>query len=507
MKFSRFVLITAAVFAARSADAEPIRLRVYHTNDIHGWIMPRPDKFQTNRLIGGAAALAALIGQEAGPKLVLDAGDWWQGTPEGSLTKGAAVADVFNAIGYDAIVIGNHEYDAGVDSLRALIVQMKMPVLSANTFGDEGKLVPWVRPWIVKEVAGVKVGVFGLTTSHMRGLAFKKNIAGLHFRREVDVAREAVKALKKAGATVIIAVTHIGLEQEGDRKFAGDQTLAREVPGIDLIVGGHSHTFLNRSIRRGSTLIVQAGSYLVKAGRATLEIDPKTKTVTTSSDELIELWPDRVGDDPAVKAIVAKHAGAVSRIFETVIATAPAVLGRAADRESALGDWMADCYRESLGVDTAMQNGRGIRAEIAAGAVTLRALFDVMPFDNAMVRLNMTGADLRAVFDHGVGMAHIAQISGANVEYYRPKPAGKRIASVAVGGAPLDDAKTYSIATLDFLTDGGGGHGVFERFASSEATGALARDLLNECARKQGVVLAPAIGRLKLRENCHGIQA
>lgn len=502
MMFLPFVLAAVLAVGARAAAAEPVKITVFHTNDVHGWIMPRPDKFQTSRLIGGAAAFAALVSKESGPKLVLDAGDWWQGTPEGSLTKGEAVADVFNAIGYDAIVIGNHEYDDGAASLRRLIGKMKVPVLSANTYGSDGKLVPWVRPWIVKEVAGVKVGIFGLTTAHMAGLSFPKNVAGLVFRREVDVAREAVKALKKQGATVIIAVTHIGLEQEGKPKFEGDQTLAREVPGIDLIVGGHSHTFLNQPVRgENGTLIVQSGQYLSKAGRATLEIDPKTKKVVASSDELVELWPDRVGEDPAVKAIVARHTEAIGRIFETVIATAPALLGREADRENALGGWMTDCYRETLGTDFALQNGGGIRAELPAGAVTLRAVFNVMPFDNALVKLSMKGSALRQVFDHGVGMAKIAQISGASIEYYRMKPAGERLAAVSVGGAPLDDAKTYSIATLDFLTNGGDGYGVFDRFVSSEATGAFARDLLNACARKQGVIAAPAAGRLTLREN------
>lgn len=494
-------LLAAASLAASASGAEPIRIRVYHTNDIHGWIMPRPDKFRPERMVGGAAALASLIGKDEGLKLVLDAGDWWQGTPEGSLTKGEAVADVFNAIGYDAVVVGNHEYDAGAGELRTLIGKLKVPVLSANTYGEDGKLVPWVRPWIVKKVGGVTIGVFGLTTTGMRHLAFPKNIAGLDFRREVDVAREAVKALKKRGATVIIAVTHVGVEN-ANSNFEGDQTLAREVPGIDLIVGGHSHTFLTRAIRGANgTLIVQAGSYLVKVGRTTLEIDPETKTVVESSDELIDLWPDGVGEDPAVKAIVERHAEAVGRIFDTVIATAPAALGRESDRESALGDWMADCYRESLGTDAALQNGGGIRDDVPAGPVTLRTMFNVMPFDNSMVKLNLKGADLRRVLDHGVGMARIAQISGAAVEYRRPKPAGERLVSVTVGGEPLDDAKRYSIVTLDFLTNGGDGYSVFDRFLSSETTGVLARDVLTACARKQGVLTAPPSGRLTLREN------
>lgn len=501
MNASRFVLLAALLLGTGASAAETIKLRVYHTNDVHGWIMPRPDKLQKDRLVGGGAALASLIARDAGPKLVLDAGDWWQGTPEGSLTKGEAVADVFNAVGYDAIVIGNHEYDDGGDSLRALIAKMKMPVLSANTYGADGKLVPWVQPWIVKEVAGVKIGIFGLTTSNMPRLAFPENILGLDFRREVDVARDAVKALKRRGATVIIAVTHIGLEGE-NQKFEGDRTLAREVPGIDLIVGGHSHTFLNRPIRaENGTLIVQAGHYLIKAGRAELEIDPKTKKVVSSAGELLDLWPDRLGEDAEVKAIVARHAETVGKIFETVVATAPATLAREPDRESALGSWMADCYRETLGVDTALQNGGGIRADLPAGPVTLREIFNVMPFDNTLVKLTLKGSDLREVLDHGVGMGRIAQLSGASVEYYRPKPAGQRLASAVVGGAPLDDDSLYTIASLDFLTSGGDGYSVFDRFVSSEPTGTFARDMLASCARKQGVISAPAPGRMRRKED------
>lgn len=497
-------LLLAVLFLSASAGAaEPIKIRVYHTNDVHGWVMPRPDKFQTDRLVGGAAALKSLISRDAGPKLVLDAGDWWQGTPEGSLTKGKDVVDVFNAIGYDAIVIGNHEYDAGADNLRSLIGAMKSPVLSANTYGEDGKLVPWVRPSIIKEIAGVKIGIFGLTTTGMRRLAFPKNIAGLTFRREIDVAKEQVKDLKRRGATVIIAVTHIGLEnEESVNKYEGDKALAKEVDGIDVIVGGHSHTFLTRAIRADNgTLIVQAGNYLVKAGRTTLEIDPKTKTVTATSDELVELWPDRVGEDPEIKALVARQKESVGKVFETVIATAPALMGREADRENAMGSWMADCYRETNGADLAIQNGGGVRAELPAGPVTLRSIFNVMPFDNSTVNLVMKGAVVREALEHGVGMDRIVQISGAKIVYRRPAPKGERLVSVEVGGAPLDDRKDYKLTTIDFLTNGGDGYTVFDRFVSSEPTGVQARDTLNACARRQGVVAAPPPGRLTRKEN------
>jgi 2',3'-cyclic-nucleotide 2'-phosphodiesterase (5'-nucleotidase family) len=504
------VLLAAALAAALGGAAradetapEPLVVRVYHTNDVHGWIMPRPsaDPLDNGRVVGGAAALKSLIDKDSGPKLVLDAGDWWQGTPEGSLTKGEAVAEVFNAVGYDAVEIGNHEFDAGADNLKSLIGHLKMPVLAANVYGPDGKRVPWTKPWIVKEAGGVKFGIFGLLTTHMDRLAFPKNIAGLTFRREVDEARDDVKALRRQGADVIIAVTHVGFEEEGKPKFEGDQTIAREVEGIDLIVGGHSHTVLNRPYRDPAhgTLIVQTGSYLVRVGRVAFKIDPKTHRVISSGDELLELRPDRMGEDPAVKAIVARRAEEAGKVFETEIATATADMTRAAaNQESGLGSWMADCYREWAGADVAIQNGGGIRSDIPAGPVTLRRIFNVMPFDNGLIKLKMTGAQLRAVLDHGMGSPRLVQLAGAVVEFVPGAPAGGRLSSAAVGGAPLDDAKTYSVVTLDFLVSGGDG---YQEFASApqEATGVLARDVLKECAQKQKNIAPPAAGRLKAK--------
>lgn len=498
-------LLAASLSARAAGDAgqAPIRIRVYHTNDIHGWIRPRPDKLHPERLIGGAAALAAFVGKETGPKLVLDAGDWWQGTPEGSLSKGEAVADVFNAIGYDALVVGNHEYDSGPSELVALIGKMKAPVLSANTYLADGRPAPWVQPWIIKEVAGVKIGLFGLTTSNMPRLAFPRNIAGLVFRREVPEGRRAVEALRKAGAEVIIAITHIGLEEEGRPPFEGDRALARRVGGIDLVVGGHTHTALLRPLRdaRNGTLIVQAGCYLVHAGRATLMIDPKTHRVLSSSDELVELLPERVGEDISVRAIVDRHVEAVGKFFETVVATAAVGLSREVDRESGLGSWMSDCYKGWAGTDAAFQNGGGIRADIPAGPITLRSIFNVMPFDNFMVKLQMRGSLLREVLEHGVGARRIMQLSGPTVEYRRGQPFGRRLVSSVVGGAPLDDTKTYSVATLDFMVSGGDGFNAFSRADSSEVTETLAREVLRRCAQEQKTVVPPPAGRLRSKED------
>lgn len=490
------------VFLACVGRAENLKISIYHTNDIHGWIMPRAAAHdeEPKRQIGGAAALASLIKKDHGPKLIVDAGDWFQGTPEGTLSKGQSLADVFNAVGYDAVAVGNHDYDFGEARLKALVKELKMPALSANIYRQsDGRRVDYLRPWIIKEVAGVKIGLFGLLTSRMPTLSFAESIAGLKFRREVDEAKDAVKALREQGATVIIALTHVGFESPILGPFEGDQTLAAEVPGIDLIVGGHTHTALKEPVRDATygTLIVQTGTMLSAAGKVVLEIDPRTKKVVWSHGELIDLWINKIGEDPAVAAVVLRHQESVGRAYDAVIATAAAALWRNREGESALGDWMTDCLREWSHADIAVQNGGGIRADMAAGPVTLREIFDIMPFDNRVVHLTMDGRLVYQMLDHGVKRGgKIMQVSGAHFSYNRDGAEGKRLSSILIGGKPLREEGFYKVSTLDFLVQGGDGYSAFNRAQKKEFTAVLMRDVLGECARRQALIQPPPEGRM-----------
>ncbi|MBI5211610.1 MAG: bifunctional metallophosphatase/5'-nucleotidase [Elusimicrobia bacterium] len=490
--------------------AENIRLTVWHTNDIHGWIMSREASYykeNPKRIVGGGAVFAKVMAQEKGPRLLLDAGDWFQGTPEGSLTQGKAVADVFNALGYDALTVGNHEFDYGADVVKALLGRIKAPVVCANIYDAKtGERVGWVKPWVVKEVAGAKVGIFGLLTTKMGRLVPPKQTKGLEFRREIDEAKLAVSALKKEGATVIIALSHLGFENpDGSERFDGDQTLAASVPGIDLIVGGHSHTRLKDPVRDATygTLIVQTGSGLTMAGKVTLEIDPKTRKVVKSDGRLIDLWVDEFGEDPKVGAVVSKYMDEVGKAMEVVVATAatPFPHDRKASIESPLGDWMTDCMRDWARTDMAFQNPGGIRSSIAAGPVTLRTLFNVMPFDNVVVNLTMTGAQVQEVLEQGAKEKSMLQMSGASVVYDPAKPKGERIVSANVSGKELKRDAVYVVSTVDFLVDGGDGYDIFKSVEKKEFTGKLVRDIMMECAKKQGSMSAPALGRIQTRGN------
>lgn len=445
-------------------------LTVFHTNDIHGWI----DNF-------GRAA--AVVRAHPGPKLVVDAGDWYQGTPEGTLSHGRAVVDLFNAAGYDALAPGNHEYDSGVDNLRELVARARMPVLSANTVREDGQAPAWLKPWVVKDVEGVKVGIFGLTTSRSKRFNIEANTRGLEFQDEIAAARKAVAGLRKAGATVIIGVMHVGFEETKSAPFVSEQRIAHEVEGIDLIAGGHTHVPV-RPIRDAAhgTLLTNTGTGLENLGEAVLEIDRATGKVVKSRGRLIAL--KGIAPDAQVQALVD---GFRRREYDVVVATAIAPLKRAREGESAIGSWMTDCLREWSGTGAAFQNGGGIRADLDAGPVTRRKLFNVMPFDNKVVKLTLTPEQVRAVVDHGVGTS--MQLSGLRVRYRRGASPGKRIVSLEGDGT--------SAAATDFMVRGGDGYRPLAQAASKEETKTYMRDVLIWCAEKQKIIRPPEPGRLE----------
>ncbi|HVE14630.1 MAG TPA: bifunctional UDP-sugar hydrolase/5'-nucleotidase [Elusimicrobiota bacterium] len=498
--------LALVAFLALPARAGNIRIDVFHTNDIHGWMMSRAaywNEKDPKRMIGGVPALVNAVKKLAKPGdkvLLLDAGDWYQGTPEGSIPKGKAMAELFNAAGFDALEIGNHEFDIGEEGLKALIAQIRVPVLGANIREvATGKRVPYARGHIVKDLGGVKVGIFGLLTTNMRRLTFAKNIAGLEFEDEAAAARREVAALKAEGAQVIVALTHVGLVRPGNAPFEDDVRVAGEVPGIDLIVGGHSHTFLEQPIRDEvhGTLIVQDGQYLSKVGLTTLEYDPAAGKVVSSQDSLRELWVDEFGEDPDTLAIVRRYQQDVGKVLDVVIATATATLTRDRERESSLGDWMTDCQRRWTKTQVGFQNGGGIRADLPAGPVRLRQLFEIMPFDNYLVTTTLTGKQVREVLEQGVsGRIGVLQMSGVAVRYDPKAPMDARVREVRVGGEPLRDDRTYSVTAEDFMVQGGDGYGALGRGEDEALSDTLMRDAMAWCARTRPLIERPAAGRI-----------
>jgi len=463
-------VLCACVLGTTALAAPATMITILHTNDIHGHITPWRgwEGELAGKTIGGMDHLATAIKQvraEQPNVLLLDAGDAIGDTMIADLTKGAAVIELMNALGYDAMTIGNHEPDFTAERLRELMQEARFPVLAANIREKKsGRL--FTKPYLIKEIAGVKVGILGLAYPNTSLTTAEKNVADLDFRDIPEVARELVPQMRRDGAEIVIALTHYGL--------GADLKLAKIVPGIDLIVGGQSHNRVTEAHRVGETLVVQAGAHCSDLGRVDLTI--ANGRITTAESKLILLDHGRIASDPEIAKRIAKISAPFEKQLNEPIAEATAPIVRAQtiagreprkrDQESPADSLFADIIREQTGSDLALLPGVGYGIAIPAGRFTAADLRNLIPHHGKIVTMKLTGAEVRQILEQAIENAYtddpekkvggMVQVSGIRFRYDRAAPFGKRLTLVEAGDAPLQDDKSYLVATNSMLA--GGGH-------------------------------------------------
>lgn len=449
------------------------RIQIIHTNDIHGHldvtdtVQGATTTFSQGGLVAMAQQIEKLRARGPGRTLLVDAGDAWQGTYISNENKGQAVAQIMSLLKYDAQAVGNHDFDWGQDVLRQRTQEATFPFLCANCADATGAVPTYLRPYAVKDLGIVKVAMIGLILPSAASIIKDTSIAGLHFLPLADSVRTYLPEMKQQ-ADLVVAVTHVGLEP---LVVDGDRALAAAVPELDVIVGGHSHTALRAATTVGKTIIVQTGAYAANLGELELIIDPATKTVTeapTRSNELLPIVSVKGAQSDVVKqvqAIVDDRKAAGRKYTERVVGriVAPLENPRA---ECGLGNMIADGLLEYGRIqnwksDVSFYNMAGVRAPLAAGDVTYGQLYQVLPFTNVVMSLDMTGKQLRAVFEAASGTSGRLHVGGARYTYRFENPSGQRLRSVTVGGAALDDARLYRVVTIDYLFGGGDGHTEF----------------------------------------------
>ena len=484
------------------AASQPESLVVLHTNDLHSHLTPfhRSDTLR----VGGVAARAELIRRErerTPDLLLLDAGDVVQGTPAYNLYRGVPETKALSMMRYDAVALGNHDLDDGPGAWARLRRYASYPVVSANVFAasessfaspsplpvppEIRKGARWVggesvsnaatlrflaEPYIILPWRGRTIAILGLTTGRLVDIVRISANRGVAVADPVKVARYYVPILRKK-ADLVIAVTHIGVDE--------DRRLARDVPGIDLIVGGHSHTKLDQPVyARGVDLgwgppIVQTGAWGDWIGRSVLALS-KARPVGFSY-ALLPVRPSD-GEDPAVAALIQPVADTIRTVMGETIYTSDNFYRQPTreDVESPIGNFAADVLREAAGADVAFQNTGGIRAPIPKGPVTVADVYSTFPFDNTIVVVEMTGADLHRVLDFAsrrVGKSDFIQVSGISFDI-----ASDYAYDIRVGGTSLDNERVYRVATIDFLYEGGAGYSVFREAGPAEPTGIFQHD-------------------------------
>ncbi|EFK09775.1 putative bifunctional UDP-sugar hydrolase/5'-nucleotidase periplasmic, partial [delta proteobacterium NaphS2] len=479
---------------AAPQNAAPYHLTVLFTNDTHG----HPVKFSNHSIpdMGGLPARATLVKKIRKTHenvLLLDAGDINTGHSVSNFFKAKPDILGYNYIGYDAMVLGNHEFDNPMDVLREQMDLADFPFLSANVKDQSGELV--TVPYIIKRFSGFNVGIFGITTTGTRTSADPDHVKDLIFEDEVAVAKKLVSRLRKE-VDVIIALTHLGIYAQNSR---GSKRLAAEVPGIDLIVDGETHTKITAPLividpeSNRQTLIVQAWQWGLVLGKIDLSIQDKRivdynmeiipinlkrSIKTPDGRKKIEFVGEPIMEDPALLALLQPYADKVHRFLSGKIgyAQGPFLNDDGRYRETALGDLVTDAMRWHLRrfkPDFALTNSGAIRAGISEGPVTRETIYNILPFESSLVFVNLTGSQVQALFDFigttQPGEGAFPQVS-RGVRFTLNLKKGT-CEDILINDAPIDPDKSYGVVTNSYLSKGGDGYDVFpeimDRFDSS----------------------------------------
>ena len=486
----RPVLALAALCVSAAAAQAEYRLHILHVNDLHSRIEPitrfdstcAPADDAAGDCFGGVARLAAKVAElraaleaEGQNVILLDAGDQFQGSLMYTTYKGAVEAEFMEAIGFDVMALGNHEFDDGPAGLAGFLDKVGFPVISGNIDVSRSNLLAGrVGDHVVLEVGGARIGIVSaLAVDTVETSSPGEDVV---FADEADALREDVATLEGAGVDKIIALTHVGLPRDLD--------LAAAVPGLDAIVGGHSHTLMSNDVKGalpypqmvGSVPVVQAFAYGKYLGHLVLDFDAAGYVTAASGDTI--LLDASVTPDPAIAARVAELAGPIAEVKARVVAEAAADIDGGREtcriRECTMGNLVADAMLARVkdqGISIAIQNGGGLRASIAAGQVTMGDVLGVLPFQNTLSTFQATGATVLAALENGLsqideGAGRFPQVAGLRYVFDPAAEAGARLvrAEVMEGDVwvALDPGRTYGVVTNNYMRGGGDGYAMFE---------------------------------------------
>jgi len=486
------ILLLFASSIISPAAAETVELTILHINDFHGYLLPKPGK-EGKPATGGMAYIAKMVAEERekNPEgtLLLSAGDMFQGTPISNLFRGKPVIETMNRMGFDAMTLGNHEFDWGMEAFGDLRDAAAFPFLSANIVDEKGSLLPGVKRCVIVQRKGLKLAVIGVTTPETHYTTKPGNLRGYRVIAVEKVLPALIEKVKKEGAGPVVVLSHMGLDE--------DREMASRVGGIDLIVGGHSHTEVKNPVVVGSTIIVQAGYYGQKLGVMKVSVDTETKKITRYSERRI-LQKVKAGpndaQDAAVAEMIRKYDDQIRGEFGRVVGETLVDLAKR-PFESNLGNLVCDAMREAAGADVAIQNNGGLRTTIPKGKITMEQVFTLLPFDNNLMTMDLTGAQVIGLLEQNAKTEGMLQVSGLKVVYDLTAPEGSRVKELSIGGKPADRSRTYRVTTNDFLAAGGDRFEIF-RAGKNAVIGDNVRDAFLDYLKKHSPVTPRTEGRI-----------
>ncbi|MFW6172161.1 MAG: bifunctional metallophosphatase/5'-nucleotidase [Elusimicrobiota bacterium] len=477
-------------------------LNFIFTSDGHGHILPSKAYWKKdNPDIGGLSAVDSYLKTVNPPYILTDSGDFFQGTPEGISTKGSLVVKLMNVLEYDALAVGNHDFDFGLEVLRDLSRSADFPFLCANVKEKDTKAIPaYFKDHIIKELNGVKIGVIGVITPNMDKLTIEENIKGLSFYSQKEDINKITKQIQEKGVKINILLSHLGVDK--------DKKIADELDDIDVILGGHTHKRLDPPIKVDRTIICQPGYNFVNIGHLKLYYSKIEDKLLSYSHKLVPLYKEKYPGTERIDNILKTDLKDVKEKMAQVIGESKVYMtnhltGEAKKHgELAIGNWQTDLMRETLETDFAFQNTGGIRASIPKGEITLRDMWEISPFGNTLVEMTMTGKQIRKLLEQSAARKYSKlQVSGLKMVYNDSLPVGKRVLNIIVEDEEgqkkeIEDDREYLIVTNSFLAQGASGYTVFKQGTEVNETSIVLRDLEIKYIKENSPIYAEVEGRL-----------
>ena len=460
--------------AAAALNPNTACISILHTTDLHGHILPTFD-YDGNPDRGGLARCATQIRRwrrENPNSILIDVGDVYQGTDVSLRNKGALMIDLLNHLEYDAWVVGNHEFDWGVECFEHALQQSKMPVLAANMlmegkpeFPDANHPFARIQPFILKEVAGIKLAVIGVTTPGMQFWLWPEFTRGLDFLHPVEPVRRAIKRAKSRGADAIVLTGHMGLKNRtGGDDFANTvMALTSEFPEIVVFIAGHTHQDVPSRLTNG-VLFTQADHFGIHVGRVDLLFDRNSKKLLRR-EAICELMDKRFAFDHAIisraKSQLAESEDSLSEpigeLAETLRSRSDP--GRPSDLEKLIGAAiMGTLLERNVAVDGVMHGTFGDKAELVAGPKSVHDVWNVIPFENYIVTAQLSPEEIKIAMDEVFASHEKRNLIGFAVKTERRGNHCKIVSMTLANGEPLDRNKRYVIALNSFDARSGGHH-------------------------------------------------
>ena len=472
-----FICLWLSVLSLGCGKKQPPTLHLFFTTDMEGVFWSRPEPHYGNEVTGGLAVLKSFLDKQTIPFLLLEGGNWFSQTPEGTLSKGEYFNELSISLPYSARLFTEKDLMYGWASLQQIIKKSPAPFVVSNVRLTNGKNPSGLKPWIMEEIAGVKVGVLGVL--NRKASQGKQRLGGLKIEKEIESVRQTVQTLREKGADVVVLLSGLGASDQKD--VLTDISLAEEIADIDVIISANLGREAAEATRVGKTWIVYSGSKLDSIGKISLFFN-KDNQLTKSEFEDVVLYRRDYGEDELVESLTQEVRRTTRGQMNRPVGELMENLNGHLDRESSLGNWAADCLKKWAKTDVAIINSDSLRDSLSSGTVTQYDLYRLYPYADNITYLTMKGAALLNALEEGLEIEdNFAQVAGLEITYAPNAQKGKRILNVKINGQPISQQASYRVAVTDHMLAGGTGHDGFIDSLEFKNTQVEMRTVLRLC--------------------------